>query len=286
MESIVLDREKRELTFNGEVGLDDKSGVAIALSVIERFRTGRVEGLPPQWRLHVLFTVGEESGQKGAFWAPIQRLLAGRVRYGIVIDRQTNGSGAPTVRRKCVRHVVNMYKGVPLLDPRCEQEMMRLLGRGLQFAGEQEHAAPPPAVESPNCADALELRGRWDAEVLAPRLLAQGQGGEQQLLELRFALVKYEHVSRDIRKKLERLPPEERVSGMYSPPRITRYEAMRKVYKLLHGKGNFDIDPSLWFSCVNLSYDYSEWEQSCSIAELERTASIIVGFVVAHFETA
>ncbi|CAK0860740.1 unnamed protein product [Prorocentrum cordatum] len=47
--------------------------------------------------------------------------------------------------------------------------MMELLRLGMAFAGEATDRVP--AVESPNCADALELRGRWDAEVLAPRLL-------------------------------------------------------------------------------------------------------------------
>ena len=28
-----------------------------------------------------------------------------------------------------------------------------------------------PTIESPNCADAIELRGRWDAEIVAPALL-------------------------------------------------------------------------------------------------------------------
>ena len=31
----------------------------------------------------MLFTVGEESGQKGSIRAPIGRILAGKVRFGI-----------------------------------------------------------------------------------------------------------------------------------------------------------------------------------------------------------
>ena len=59
----------------GQVGLDCKTGVAIALSVLER-----LQGRPGAWQVHILFTVGEEAGQKGAIRAPIARLLGGKVR--------------------------------------------------------------------------------------------------------------------------------------------------------------------------------------------------------------
>merc|ERR1712184_56700 len=133
-----------------------------------------IKGMPSCWHVHVLFTVGEESGQKGAFRAPLPRLLAGQVRHAIVVDRQTSGSGAPYDRGRYLRHVVNAYKGVPLLDPHCRDEMMTHLqkGRLLALPGDPDAANPFPAVESPNCADALELRGRWDAEVLASALLS------------------------------------------------------------------------------------------------------------------
>lgn len=113
--SLRLSSDGAELRFDGEVGLDDKSGVAVALSVLERLRVGGDQTTP--WSLHVLFTVGEESGQKGAVRAPVAALIGGRVRYAIVIDRMTGGRRAPTGRSgKPLRHVVGTYKGVRLHD--------------------------------------------------------------------------------------------------------------------------------------------------------------------------
>ena len=76
----------------GQVGLDCKTGVAIVLSVLERLQRRCVPGA---WQVHILFTVGEEAGQKGAIRAPISRLLAGKVRLGFVVDRMTRGARAP-----------------------------------------------------------------------------------------------------------------------------------------------------------------------------------------------
>mmetsp|Transcript_56286 Transcript_56286/g.174508 ORF Transcript_56286/g.174508 Transcript_56286/m.174508 type:complete len:385 (+) Transcript_56286:93-1247(+) len=285
MSSLSLDRARRELTCEGEVGLDDKSGVAIVLSVVERLRAGHVRGVPPRWSLHLLFTVGEESGQKGALRAPLPRLLAGRVRHGVVVDRRTAGPGAPAAWGRCMRHVVSAYRGVQLLDPRCGEELLQLLGRGLRFAGEQADDSPPPAVASPNCSDALELRGRWDAEVLGPWVLAQKQGSREDLEELKAALKQYEQLTKDVLKRMEAVEPQRRVSSMSKPPRVTRYNAMARIYELLHSRGGLRVDPGLCFSCVNLSYDYQDG-RPCSIAELERTANALVGFVAAYFEGA
>ena len=153
-----------------QIGLDDKTGVAIALRAVERLlrarggAAARAAQPPP---VHVLFTFGEEAGQKGAIAAPLPRLLGGRVRHALVIDRQTRGAGCPRgPGGEPVRHVVSMYKGVPLLDAPSGGEMLERL----RVAFGAERAVPH--VESPNCADALEYRGRWDAEVAARAVLA------------------------------------------------------------------------------------------------------------------
>ena len=126
----------------------------------------------------------------GAVRAPIASLLADRVRYAIVIDRMTTGKRAPQRAGKCVRHVVGTYKGVALHDHDCWPEMIAMLRRAVVAV---EGALPPPdeaggageaaedagaaealpVIESPNCADAIEWRGRWDAVIVAPRLLEQ-----------------------------------------------------------------------------------------------------------------
>ena len=119
--------EGDQLLCPGQVGLDCKTGVAIALSVLQRLQDAPREpeslakgpsaaGMPRSWQVHVLFTVGEEAGQKGAFRAPLPKLLPGKVRYAIVVDRMTRGSGAPRADGGYVRHAVTEYKGVPLLD--------------------------------------------------------------------------------------------------------------------------------------------------------------------------
>lgn len=285
-QSLRVDAARRALVFDGQVGLDDKSGVVIVLSVLRRLQDGMVKGLPPRWHVHVLFTVGEESGQKGAFRAPIQRLLAGRVRHAIVVDRQTSGSGAP--RRKgsnprYLRHVVNKYKGAQLLDPHCQEEMMTHLqkGRALALPSDPDAADPFPAVESPNCADALELRGRWDAEVLAAFLLkGDNFDKDEDRGMLTSALHEYKVASEEISRRLAQVAPESRVSSMNCHPRMTRYETMKKVYHAVH---KFQIPPAMWFSCVNLSYDYDDYDDHCSLSELEATASIITGFMVSYF---
>lgn len=284
-QSLEVDAENRALIFDGQVGLDDKSGVAIVLSVLRRLQDGMVEGMPPCWCVHVLFTIGEESGQKGAFRTPIPRLLAKKVRYAIVVDRQTSGSGAPDHEGRYLRHVVNEYKGVKLLDPHCEEEMYHHLqrGRALALPKDGDATNPFPGVESPNCSDALELRGRWDAEVLAPFLLQSNLvGHEEDRRVLIKAVDEYKAATEEIHQRMEQVAPQNRVSGMNSHPRMTRYKAMRKVYNAVH---KLQVPPELWFSCVNLSYDYDDYKNFCSLSELEATASILTGFLVSYFSS-
>merc|ERR1719161_1169290 len=92
----------------------------------------------------------------------------------------------------------------------------------------------------------------------------------------------YNAATKEIRQCMEKVAPEERVSGMNSHPRMTRYEAMNKVYKAVH---QLQIPPALWFSCVNLSYEYDDYDDYCSLSELEATASIIAGFIVSYFSS-
>jgi len=261
------------LRFDGMVGLDCKTGVAIALSVAERLRT---ELTSTPWTLHLLFTIGEESGQKGAIRAPLPRLMGGKVRYGIVIDRQTGGSGAPTgVGGNYVRHAVGSYKGVPLLDPDSRQDMITHLNSGMLKAEAPGAGEPFPLIESPNNADALEWRGRWDAEVVAPALLASGPASSTSKIEA--ALAKYNNATKAVLDRMAEVPPEDRVSGMYSEPRMGRYKAMKEVYDAVHSASLSQAD--LHFSCVNLSYDYSDRNSSVDLRELDLTARIVMGFV-------
>ena len=267
--------EGSSLVCPGSVGLDCKTGVAIALSVLDRLR-GDAE-MPRQWQVHALFTIGEEAGQKGAFRAPLPRLIGGRVRHAIVIDRQTRGSGAPTdAAGRAVRHVVTEYKGVPLLDASSGRELLEHLANGHARAG-GGIATPLPTCVSPNCADALELRGRWDAEV----------AGNLKSLEkdvspaLAAALAEYAASTAVIAESIARVRPEQRVSSMNDPPRITRYRAMRRVHDALADK--VALDSSLWFSVVNLSYDYDDACDTCSLDELDLTARLCLHTIQSYY---
>lgn len=281
--------EDNFLCFEGQVGLDCKTGVAICLCVLDRLRTSRTANDIP-WTLHVIFTTGEESGQKGAIRLPISRLLKGRVRHGLVIDRQTRGSGAPMhpdYPCRAVRHAVVSYKGVPLLDPLMGTELLNLLQKAMERAGAPEATlGAMPTVESPNNADALEFRGRWDAEIIAPSLLRINSAEEGSLLDTESsavvvaALAEYEEATAEVKRRMEFIPPSKRVSGMYQAPRITRYMAMKRMYEALAALPPESAPPDgLRFSCVNLSYDYDDFADRCSIKELELTTRIALAFV-------
>jgi len=280
LKSLRLDPDANVLLHHGDVGLDCKSGVAIALFVLESLRLGRpVAHLTPLgWRVHVLFTVGEESGQKGAIRAPLPRLLAGQVRHAIVLDRKTGGSCAPRRKGEPIRHVVTQYKGVPLLDVGCGEELVSYLEASMRLLGLLDGEDRLPRIESPNCSDALELRGRWDAEVAGPELLQSGLKDQ----ELDFALFEYSDITDKIRRHMDLIPPSSRVSWMDSAPRITRYSAMANVHNILNTRDK-PLDPHLWLSCVNLSYDYDEYNGRIDLKEMEDTALIVLGFIAMYF---
>jgi len=265
LSTLQLDGEKRVIRHKGDVGLDCKTGIAIALGVLEQLRLNPV----PSCHVQVLFTVSEESGQKGAIRAPVQ-LLHG-VRHAIVIDRMTRGRNAPTGKAgEPLRHVVTAYKGVSLLDGCCGKELLELLEQSIQSP------APLVGIESPNCADALELRGRWDAEILAPRLLEKDAASGDIDAELFAAVEEYTKKTAELRSAMSRVAPEVRVSSMNQNPRMARYKAMQKVQSCLRKR---PLDELGWFSCVNVSYDYDESDGCLCLPEMEETRNILITFV-------
>lgn len=272
-----LIKDGTALSCKGQCGLDDKTGIAIILSVLERMQYMVTTGA---WQVHALFTIGEESGQKGAIRAPIPQLLAGRVRYGIVVDRQSKGSGCP---RGGTRHAVNAYKGVSLLEPKDSGlELVQLLNAAFQAVEPdlaKQSGGKLPMVESPNCADCIELRGRWDAEVIGPTLMRNPSTHEYNK-DLEDALQTYAAATRDLLRKMKGCKADERASSMNAPPRRTRYDAMKDVYDEIHvGKAGDPTPPErqrLSFSCVNLSYDYDDAWNECDLNELDATARLVL----------
>lgn len=116
--------------------------------------------------------------------------------------------------------------------------------------------------------------------MLAPVLLRSLTGPDGTTL--RSAVEKYKAATKEVQQRMDQVAPEKRVCGMNSHPRMTRYVAMGKVYKAVH---KLRVPKEYWFSCVNLSYDYNEKSNSCSLRELEATASIIAGFLVSYFQS-
>jgi len=173
-----------------------------------------------------------------------------------------------------MRHAVVSYKDVSLLDKDSGVDLLQHLAAGMTAAGEPPRSGKIPVVESPNNADALEWRGRWDAEVVAPRFVA----GSQFLAK---ALAGYAKSTKKVVDAMAKCKPEQRVSGMYSEPRIGRYRAMKDVRDCL--RGIQIADKSLWFSCVNLSYDYDDDNGYVSLIELDTTAVIVLEFLASFF---
>lgn len=257
-----------------QVGPDDKTGVAICLSVIERLLAGH---LSVPYHVHVVFTVGEESGQKGAIRCPLARLFGRQVRHALVIDRQTRGSCAPNKPDGGpLRHAVSRYKDVPLMDSDSRNEMVNCLSIAMRAVGELGPEESIALMQSPNNADALEWRGRWDADVVAPTL-------EGQHKSVSDAWVEYLKATERVMIKMTRVEAGERVSGMYSEPRIGRYQAMRKLRDAI-AKVKI-TDKELWFSTCNLSYDYDDLDSAVSLVELDTTTRIVLGFIDAFFAT-
>ena len=128
------------------------------------------------------------------------------------------------------------------------------------------------SVESPNCADAIELRGRFDAEVVGPACRV-GRAPSDALQE---ALAKYRAATQQVTAAMATVAPERRVSGMNSHPRMARYRAMQQVHEALYGEQQerrVEVDPTLAFSCLNLSYSYDDAWDACDLEELELTAA-------------
>mmetsp|Transcript_87027 Transcript_87027/g.219074 ORF Transcript_87027/g.219074 Transcript_87027/m.219074 type:complete len:382 (+) Transcript_87027:101-1246(+) len=278
--SLTLDREGYAIRHKGPVGQDCKLGVAMILAILENLRLGKkvADLTPTGWTVHVLFTIGEESGQKGAIRAPLPGLLHGRIRHAIVLDRMTQGACAPFgPKGQPMRHAVRMYKGVPLLDSFCGAELIGHLEGSMRLLQLLAEDARLPLIKSPNCSDALELRGRWDAEVVAPEILRDAP--EDKVLAK--AVQEYTAITATIRDRMDEINAEDRVSGMNSHPRYTRYQAMGKVNELLNNGRT--LDPSFWFSCVNLSYDYDEDKGCVDLNEVEETVSIVLGFITLYF---
>eukprot|EP00466_Bigelowiella_natans_P012303 jgi/Bigna1/86021/estExt_fgenesh1_pg.C_70277 len=292
------------LKYDGDAGLDCKTGVAIILGAIEHLRTNSKETKMQTscpWNICVYFSVGEESGQKGAMRFPIRDLLwdeklqRAKACYCITVDRKTNARNCPRDRDgNALRHVVGRYKGVDLIGDRMRDVMLKRLGHAFSRAGIPSTAIPVKAIESPNNADTLELKARWDIEVvfdfLYNNLWDSCKKGPHKVLD--ESVMDYIEITRKVLSIADRIPADERVSGMYESPRKDRYGMMKDIQDKLYSlddwqskvlKGTDILMTGLEFAAVNLSYDYSEEGDRCSLPELDSTVKVLLGFCESYF---
>lgn len=137
--------------------------------------------------------------------------------------------------------MVRSYHGVPL-DP--EGRLAASLAAAARaVTGEALGDCP-----SPNCSEALELRGRWDAEIAL----------EDEALRAR-----YEAATAEVRATHR---ARERVS-MHLPPRSSRYALLRRI------RAHLGHDAGLGVG--NLSLDYCEDATELPAEELLTTMEIL-----------
>ena len=269
LKTLKLSNNNNDLLFDtkiGEVGQDDKTGITIILGLIDYIYNKCKNKICPERNINLLFTVQEEVGLHGMLKAPIKDILKpGKNRYIIVVDRPNNGKG---------RHAIGSYANVPLLDGSCGNKMITLLN-------------DISIISSPNLADAIELRGRFDAEILAPYILLNKNIDK---IKLQNNINNYNKITNKILNIIDTLEPGEKVSYMNEYPRNTRYKIMSNIHNILHG--NFDKNGkpiknkikiinnnSYWLSIINLSCDYDETKSPIKIKELDDTINIILDFI-------
>ena len=226
-----FDRRRAVFTFPegaARAGVDDKTGIVVLLALAALVRDARAPGF---WGL---LTTREEVGQRGALEMPIGWMKDEGIAVALAVDRRSDR------HPDGCRHVVSSYHGVAL-DPEGR------LADPLQAAVRSVTGEALADCPSPNCSDALELRGRWDAEIaLADDALRE----------------RYRIATDEVRAAFAR----GRV-GMYDPPRSSRYGLLRTIRQhLAHDAG---------LGVGNLSLDYREDTAELPAAELLTTVDIL-----------
>ncbi len=232
---------------NTEIGLDNKAGLT---SILYALHLIKEQNKSYPYDIHIYFSVMEEVGQKGAMYFPLDKIKE-KVRYGISVDRKTNAIGGGGVR-----HFINSYHGVPMLIPGDSQYI--------------ENSLECKGIVSPNCADIIEIRGRYDAEVIYPLLVSEKDANLEEYNKWTTV------IKSRIEDKVNPLPLDQAVSGMYESPRRDRYEAMQTIYDTLY-KGNLVIPDRYKLSVVNLSIDFND--PIISLQEIQDTSSILLNFL-------
>lgn len=236
---------------SSEIGLDNKAGLSSILYALHRLKR---DSLSFPYDIHVYFSVMEEVGQKGAMYFPLEK-IKGKVRYGISVDRKT-GAG-----RGGVRHFVNSYRGVPMLIPGDSTFIEDTLG----CRGEV----------SPNCADIIEIRGRYDAELIYPKFSSESDPLRE---EYKTWTDKIKSIIED---PVNPLPKNRAVSSMNQTPKKDLYYVMGNIYRELYEKERV-IPEEYKLSVLNLSIDFQD--PYISLKEIDDTSAILIKFLKKHSE--
>lgn len=191
------------------------------------------------------------------------------------------------------RHVVNHYCGIDLVPAIHCKELAKIL----RLAASSCNVLNLTAVASPNCSDVLELKIRYECELLLPNVLTKmltwtnAAAEETNLLDL---LRQYEGATRQVRvlvDEVEKMNPSFSACYLGSPPRSDRYAIAQKISQLLNDdQGGALLRQaelsSASLSVLNMSYSYAEpppgQRGSCSVNELTNTCRLMLAVIHHH----
>ena len=236
--SIEYDDQTEKFSFLPEVGLDDKTGLAVILEIVDLYVKKEIS---VDFDIHILLSTKEEIGQQGLLNAPLKNLFdVQNLRYALCIDRKSNRNAEQK------RHIVDEYCSIPLLE---NDDLLHLLNRVTPSL-----SLPPLHREiSHNCADALELRIRINIE-----MLFRPQSAEEILL-----LRKYKRITLLIQDLVRQ---NKSIGSFRSGLRAERYRIAKQIISHM---------PDTGVCIANLSMDYEEGRGTFEGQELKNTVLLL-----------
>ena len=243
--SIQYNDQTKIFSFHPEIGLDDKTGLAVILEIVELYVEKKIS---VDFDIHILFSTKEEIGQQGLLNAPLKDLFdVKKLRYALCIDRKTNRN----FENK--RHIVDEYCSIALME---NNEMLQVLNQAAQSVS----LPMLTRQKSHNCADALELRIRLNLECFF-----EPQSEEQRLL-----YEQYNHITEQIREKVFK---NESIGFFRYGPRAERYDIANQIISHM---------PNTGICIANISLDYDESRGNFDAQELKNTVVLLQQMLIQH----
>ena len=263
LKSIQWKESNQKMEWNptlGDVGLDCKTGVAMILFIAQNMNE------QPMRDTHFIFSISEENGQRGVISMPIN--VINKLQDVICIDRKTCGKDAPvignhtTVRGKSnpLRHMVTEYCGITTAF--ITSELVQNIQNEFLNVGEFVEC-----VASPNCADSLEYKIRFDCEVYALDMISSNE-------KLHSLLTDFNESTSEMNKLFHTFHRQGKRLGFKHPARQERYKAYLSVYEEMKKYAETES-----LEAVNLSYNYDEKMGSLDIAELMTTCNVMMSLL-------